>query len=144
MKDGLIMIAVIAMLGAILYAVSYFPAKWMVKKRILLANKSLIGRETPENIELMQRVAHAVLSYNTIYLELIENGEYTVTTTVENGTISAVNVENKLVRVSASNDWNEDVYHKAFSEKGGTRITAFYLACLLFISLWVCILLVTL
>ena len=144
MKDGLIMIAVIAMFGAILYGVSYFPAKWMVKKRILLAKKSLIGQETPQNIELMKSVARAVLAYNTIYLELIENGEYTVTTTVHHGIITGVKVENELVIVSASKDGNEDLYHKALSEKGGTRITAFYLACFLFISLWVCILLVTL
>ena len=140
MKDGLIMIAVIVTFGAILYAVSYLPAKWMVKKRILLAKKSLIGQETSENIELMKSVARAVLAYNTIYLELIENGEYTVTTTVHNGTISAVNVENELVRFSASNDGNENLYHKAFSEKGGTRITAFYLACLLYMVFAFCVL----
>ena len=140
MKEGLIVLATIAAFCAILYAVSYFPAKWMVKKRILLAKKSLIGQETPENIEQMKMVARAVLAYNTIYLELIENEEYTVTTTVHYGTISAVKVENKLVDVFASNDGTEHVSHKAFTEKGGTRVTALRLACALYVIFAMCIL----
>lgn len=139
MKEGLIVLATITAFCAILYAVSFYPAKWMVKKRILLSKKTLIGQETPENIEKMKMVARAVLAYNTIYLELIENEEYTVTTTVHYGTISKVKVENELVEVFASNDGNERVSHKAFSEKAGTRITALYLACLLFIIFGFCI-----
>ena len=140
MKNGLIALGVFAAFLAILYAVSYLPAKWMVKKRILFAKRHLIGQETPENIELMKSVARAVLAYNTIYLELLENDEYTVNTTVHYGTISEVRVKNKLVEVFASNDGTEKVSHSALSEKGGVIVTAVDITCILFLIFGFCVL----
>lgn len=89
----------------------------------------------------MKQVAKEVLNKNTIYLELLENEEYTVNTTVHYGTIFEVRVKNKLVEVFASNNGTAKVSHNELSEKWGIIVTAVDLTCLLFIIFAFCVLL---
>lgn len=138
MKNGLITFGTVVIFFAFLYAISYFPAKYMVKKRILLAKKFLIGQETPEKIELLKKIATEALNKNTIDIKLLKKENCTVSTTVQFGEISMVEVENELVKIFVYANGTEHVSHKAFSEKGGTRITALYLVALLFIAFVFC------
>ena len=125
--DGIVVIAIF------LYAVNYLFAKIMVKKRILLAKRRVIGEETPEKIELMKNVAKEILNMKTIDFELLKKEYCTVNVTVNCGEVAEVNVANDFVEVCVCDDGTESVENIALDEKETAIAIAFKLTVIMLI-----------
>lgn len=121
--------------------VSYFISKWMVKNHIFLAKKIVIGRESKKEDEKMIMVASQVLDQNTIFPELLEKDSCTISTTVEEGRITMVKVENERVEVLLTlNNRNKVILtDKAFDESTATLIVAAMLVAYLLLFIAICL-----
>ena len=106
------------------FVVCLIIANRMVKKRNMLAKRCVIGRDSPETIDSLTRVAAEVLSRAVVSNE----DDITIEITQKNDEIAKVKVENEKTIVILRKDGEKDVINKGFSEKGAT----FYLG----LTLW--------
>ena len=108
----------------ILFVVCFFIANMMVKKRCLLANRFLIGKDSSEIIDHLTKVAIAALSGEVI---ISKEGTVSIEVTTLNNEVSQAKVENEKTIVIVCKNGDKEIIHKGFTELGAAFAISFTL-----------------
>ena len=142
MLNGLVVTVIFVLLVII-----FIIARAMVKKRIWLARRCVIGKDSPEKLEELKNLAKSMFTNGTLSMPAdfndAETYELSIELTKRKHEITRVRIKSEKTIVTCSSEEPEPyVFHNGLSERGATiYVFVSLLSILLFIAMFLFLLL---
>lgn len=125
-KGGIIMLkGLVVTVILVLLVIIFITAKIMVKKRIWLARRCIIGKDSPEKLEELKNLAKSMFTNGTFSMPAdfndAETYEFSIELTKRKHEITMVKIKTEKSIVTCSSENPEPfVFYNGLSERGAT------------------------